>query len=193
MWAWVDLAIIGIIALSVLTGLVRGFVKEFIALCVWILAIWLAFHYSPALESWLQNYILDKTIRTIAAFVLILISVLVIGGVINALLSIIMKRTGLGGPDRILGMAFGFIRGIFIVALIMVVIKMTSLPYQQYAKESQLYGRFDPIVQWMYSLMPDFIKQIKTFDRQIPPTSPAETSDKTKIIDLSNDLEFSDD
>ena len=38
---WVDLAIIAVIGLSVLTGLFRGFVKELVALCVWILAIWL--------------------------------------------------------------------------------------------------------------------------------------------------------
>lgn len=31
---WVDIAIVAIIALSVLTGLFRGFVKELVALCV---------------------------------------------------------------------------------------------------------------------------------------------------------------
>mgnify|MGYP006371064045 FL=1 len=42
---WVDYVIIAIIGLSVITGLFRGFVKELIALTVWVLAIWLALNY----------------------------------------------------------------------------------------------------------------------------------------------------
>jgi membrane protein required for colicin V production len=54
---WVDIAIISVIGLSVLTGLFRGFVKELVALCVWVLAIWLGINYSQSLDPWLQSYI----------------------------------------------------------------------------------------------------------------------------------------
>jgi len=164
-WHWVDLSIIAIIALSVFTGLVRGFVKELIALCVWALAIWLAYTYSPLLDPWLQRYIEDKTARTVAEFVIILVATLLAGGLFNALLSTIMKRSGLSGTDRILGMGFGFVRGVFIVGLILTVVKMTSLPHDEYSKDSILYTRFDPLVQWLDSKMPDIIKQAKTMDK----------------------------
>lgn len=163
-WDWVDLAIIGVIALSVITGLIRGFVKELVALCVWIIAIWVAFHYSSSIDPWLQKYIQDKTIRTIAAFVLLLIATLLVGGIVNALLSFILKRSGLSGTDRMLGMVFGFIRGVFIVALILAVVKLTALPYKQYAGQSQLYSKFDPVVDWICGFMPDFIKKAKEID-----------------------------
>ncbi|KTC78281.1 CvpA family protein [Legionella brunensis] len=164
-WYWVDLLIIAVIALSVITGLIRGFVKELIALSVWVLAIWLAFSYSQTLDPWLQKYIQDKTARTVTAFILILVATLIAGGIVNALLSFILKRSGLSGTDRILGMGFGFVRGVFIVALIMVVIKMTSLPYQEYSSNSKLYAKFDPAVDWLYNMMPEFIKQVKIFDK----------------------------
>jgi membrane protein required for colicin V production len=61
-------------------------------------------------------------------------------------------------------MGFGFVRGVFIVALLMVAVKMTSLPYQQYAQESKLYTRFDPVVAVIYGHLPDVIKQVKTVD-----------------------------
>lgn len=191
---WVDLVIIGIIALSVLTGLIRGFVKELIALCVWILAIWLAFNYSASLDPWLQKYIHDKTVRTVAAFIIILLAVLISGGIVNAILGFILKRSGLSGTDRVLGMGFGFIRGAFIVALLMVVIKMTSLPHQQYSKDSALYAKFEPMVNWLYGLMPDFIKQVKLFESKNLPEEKKDKSeilDKTTLLDLS-DLEISD-
>ncbi|KTD26171.1 MULTISPECIES: CvpA family protein [Legionella] len=192
---WVDLAIIVIIGLSVLTGLIRGFVKELIALCVWILAFWLAYHHSQSLDPWLQKYIQDKTARTVTAFILILLATLIVGGIVNGMLSFILKRSGLSGTDRILGMAFGFARGVFIVALIMVVIKMTSLPYDQYSRESKLYAKFDPLVSWLYSVMPDFIKKVHFFERQPEIRKPIENlpnkEEKTSLIDL-NDYELSD-
>lgn len=161
----VDIAIIAVIGLSVLTGLFRGFVKELVALCVWILAIWLGFHYSEALDPWLKSYIQEQSARTAVAFIIILFATLLAGGIINAILSFILKRAGLSGTDRTLGMGFGFVRGVFIVALLMVAVRMTSLPYEQYAKDSQLYARFDPIVALLYQHMPEFIKQVKTVDK----------------------------
>lgn len=162
---WVDIAIVAIIALSVLTGLFRGFVKELVALCVWILAIWLGFNYSQSLDPWLKSYIQEQSVRTAVAFIIILFATLFVGGVINAILSFILKRAGLSGTDRTLGMGFGFLRGVFIVALIMVAVKMTSLPYEKYSQESKLYARFDPVVSLLYEHLPEFIKQVKTVDK----------------------------
>ncbi|WP_084273709.1 CvpA family protein [Legionella fairfieldensis] len=190
---WVDIVIIVVIALSVLTGLVRGFVKELIALCVWILAIWAAFKYSQNLDPWLQRFIVDKTARTATAFILMMLAILIVGGIANALLSFILKRSGLSSMDRIFGMGFGFIRGIFLVALVMVVIKMTSLPHKEYSHESKLYAKFDPVVNWLYDLLPDFVHKAKIFDNKLSPTSPpdkAELDKSASIIDFVP--EFSD-
>lgn len=175
MLQWVDLAIIVVIGLSVLTGLFRGFVKELVALCVWVLAIWLAFTYCQSLDPWLIKYIKEQSARTAVGFVIILFATLLVGGVINALLSFILKRAGLSGTDKTLGMLFGFIRGVFIVALIMVAVKMTSLPHQQYSNESLLYARFDPVVDLIYQHMPEFIKKMKAVDKsdQIIDTIPS--------------------
>lgn len=161
---WVDIAIIAIIALSVLTGLFRGFVKELVALCVWALAIWLAFNYSQALDPWLSPYIQEMKVRSAVAFILVLFATLLAGGIFNALLSFILKKSGLSGTDRTLGMGFGFVRGVFIVALLIVAVRMTSLPYEQYAKESKLCARFDPVVALIDAHLPEFIKQVKTVD-----------------------------
>lgn len=162
---WVDIAIVAIIALSVLTGLFRGFVKELVALCVWILAIWLGFNYSQSLDPWLSSYIEEQSVRTAIGFIIILFATLFVGGVVNAILSFILKRAGLSGTDRTLGMGFGFLRGVFIVALIMVAVKLTSLPYQEYSQKSKLYARFDPVVALLYSHLPEFIKQVKAVDK----------------------------
>lgn len=161
---WIDLAIIAVVGLSVLTGLFRGFVKEVIALAAWVLSIWMGVKYSALLDPWLSQYLADKSIRAVAAFLIIMFGVLLVGGVVNAVLSFILKQAGLSGTDRTLGMGFGFVRGVFIVALIMMAIRMTSLPYEEYRKESSLYARFDPVVDLLYGYMPEFIKQMKVVE-----------------------------
>ena len=161
-----DYVILAIVGLSLLTGLFRGFVKELIALCVWVLAIWLGLTYSSVVDPWLKPYIDDHTVRTVLGFVIILLSTLLMGALVNALLSFILHRAGLSGTDRLLGMIFGFIRGVFIVALLMVVVNMTSLTKEKYITESVLYGAFDPLVHWLSTLTPDFIRHAKIFDKE---------------------------
>ncbi|QDP72785.1 CvpA family protein [Legionella israelensis] len=165
-WHWLDLVIIAVIALSVITGLFRGFVKEIIALCTWILAFWVAFTYSKDIDHMLPAFFQDQTARAIVSFLVLFFAVLLLGGIFNALLSFVLRRTGLSGTDRILGMGFGFIRGVFIVALVILAIKMSSLPYQQYSQDSELFAKFEPVVNMLYRFMPDFIKKIKSLDEQ---------------------------
>lgn len=164
-WYWLDIVIVAVVALSIITGLFRGFVKELVALCIWMLALWLAFNYSTVLDHYLLPYIADKTTRTIIAFIGILIATLISGGIINSLLSLILRRSGLSGTDRLLGMGFGFVRGVFIVAFIMLVVQLTSIPYQEFSRDSRLYAKFDPLVSWLSRFMPKFIEQVKVFDK----------------------------
>ncbi|OGV39322.1 MAG: colicin V synthesis protein [Legionellales bacterium RIFCSPHIGHO2_12_FULL_42_9] len=166
----VDYGIIVIIGLSMITGLFRGFVKELIALCVWLLAFWLGYKYAHVLTPWLKPYIDDQTIRMAASFILILLATLLMGGLVNAVLSFILYRTGLNGTDRILGMVFGFVRGTFIVSLFIVVLNMTSFSKKEdYAHKSLFYAQFNPLVHWLSKLMPSFIHQAKWFDKEEEP------------------------
>ena len=45
--SWVDISIFVIISLSVLVGVLRGFVREVLSLLVWVRAFWVALEYTP--------------------------------------------------------------------------------------------------------------------------------------------------
>lgn len=153
---WMDYAIIAVVGLSVITGIFRGFVKESIALLVWVIAIWLGMTYYTTFDPWLVPYIHDRTLRIAVAFIAIVLLALIAGSLFNAMIGMIIKRSGLSRTDRLLGMIFGFVRGIFIVALMLLVVKFNPMP--EYTQTSYLYGEFDPIVNWLYKLIPDSIK-----------------------------------
>lgn len=182
-WHWIDWFIVSVIGISVLTGLFRGFVKECIALAVWILALWLSFRYIQVLDPWLQSYITDRTARSITSFAIIFLGILLAGAVINAILSFILKRSGLSGTDRLLGMGFGFIRGVLIVALMMLAVKMTSIPYQEYSKQSALFAKFDPLVTWLGYYTPDVIQHFKSKNEQVYVATPSVIQEEAVFLD----------
>lgn len=163
---WLDYAILGIIVLSVLTGGIRGFFKELISLSIWIIAGWLSFLYAKPVAIWLAPHIQDASIRIASSYVIIVVSTLIAGGLCSSLISFIMHRTGLSGTDRLLGFGFGFVRGIFIVALFMVVMRITGMPEADYKQNSVFYKHFEPIVNWMYHYVPDMIKHVDYFEQK---------------------------
>lgn len=165
----IDLIIIGIILLSILTGMVRGFVKELIAICVWISAIWLGVNYSHFVGVYLQDYISDSFVRNAVAFVIILLISILLGSLVNAVFSFILKNTGLNGTDRLLGMIFGCVRGVLLVSLLILAIKITNvLPVDNYISKSIMYDKFTPVVNWLYSIAPDFIKNVNSKEKEEP-------------------------
>ncbi|KTD04189.1 colicin V [Legionella geestiana] len=163
-WEWVDVAILGVIGLSVLTGFFRGFVRELISLSVWGLALWLAYSQSTRLEPILASYIHDKTVLSMAAFFALLVGTLIVGGIVGGVIGFVIRKTGLGGTDRLLGMGFGFARGAFIVALMLLVVKMTAIPLGESAEKSLFYARFTPLVEWLHARMPAILDQVKELE-----------------------------
>ncbi len=163
--SWIDLAIACVIILSMITGLFRGFIKESVALCIWVFAFWFAFHYGTKLDPWLSPYIQDYTLRTIIEFLIILFLSLIMGGVVNMVIGFMLSRSGLSGTDRLFGMGFGFLRGIFIVAVLMLGVRMTGMPTEPYSQGSTLYPKFAPLVNWLSGYVPSFIKQVQLYDK----------------------------
>ncbi|NNE63122.1 MAG: CvpA family protein, partial [Gammaproteobacteria bacterium] len=113
--SWLDLVIIGIILISALISLVRGFVKESISLVSWILAGFIAFRYFSALAELLVSYIESPTVRTGIAFSVLFVCTLIVGAIVNFMASQMVSKTGLSGTDKTLGMVFGAARGVLIV------------------------------------------------------------------------------
>ncbi|WP_367607218.1 CvpA family protein [Legionella sp. W05-934-2] len=161
---WLDYTILGIVLLSTLTGILRGFIKELIALCIWVLAIWLAYHYANHFDGFFQGWVEDARLRYGIGFIVIMVGTLIIGGIGNTFLGFILKKSGLSTTDRILGMGFGLLRGAFIVSLVLVVIQMTSLAKQESVNNSQLASQFDPIVKTFKSYIPSLIQRLKSID-----------------------------
>jgi membrane protein required for colicin V production len=152
--SWLDLLILGVIALSALISLIRGFVKESISLLSWIAAGIVAFRYFSPMAELLEPYLADPTIRNMAAFAVLFISTLIIGAIINFIMSQLVSKTGLSGTDKALGVVFGGARGVLIVTMIVLLASLTPMPEAQWWQDSAMVGFFQQLAGWVKGIIP---------------------------------------
>ncbi|GAC1633238.1 MAG: colicin V production protein [Nevskia sp.] len=153
---WVDYVFIVIVLLSVLVGVFRGLVREALSLVVWVLAFALTLRYAPRLAEHLEASIRTPAVRTAAAYALVFFGVLIVGAVITWAVSLAVKGIGLGGIDRMLGGGFGLLRGIFILAaIVMLAGTSASAKNEPWWKESILVPQLAPLSASLQSLIPE--------------------------------------
>lgn len=151
---WVDYAILGLVALSAVIGLLRGFIKEAFALLTWSVAIGVGLHYSRDFAVLLQNQITYPSARIATAFVLLFFMTLILGSLISFILNHLIEKTGLTGTDRLVGMLFGVIRGSVLVALMVMLAGVTPLPEDPWWKQSTLIPPFQAFAVWLKDHIP---------------------------------------
>lgn len=137
---WIDIGIVAIIALSAIVGFLRGFLKEAVGLATWILAFYLAFIAAVPVSDRLAQWIQVESARLAAGFVIVFLLVLIAGAIVNYLLSQLVSSTGLAGTDRIIGIAFGAIRGIAVLVVLVLLGGLTPLPQESWWQDSTLMG-----------------------------------------------------
>ena len=154
-----DFVILGVITLSVLISLLRGFVREALSLTTWLIAAYLAFTFSSSVGEKLSGMISSAPTRTIVAFIAILVGVMILGAILNFFIARIITLSGLGIFDRFLGIFFGAARGFLLLALVILMIQGTSLTERKWWQGSQLIPLFQPLTAEMAGLFPKQTEQ----------------------------------
>jgi len=150
---WVDYAIIGIIAFSALVSLIRGFIREALSLITWGCAFFVASHYYVYLAIYFTRFE-DQLVRNGIAIALLFVATLLVGAIVNYVIGSLVERTGLSGTDRVLGVCFGALRGILIVAAILFFLDtFTSFAQSADWHQSELIPQFSGIIRWFFDYL----------------------------------------
>ncbi len=120
-----DYVIVIVIAFSTIISLWRGFVKEALSLANWFVAFTIAQIFNQSFSMLLQHQgvLVDSPYRPMVAYILLFFMSLLIGSLIVKLISATIKKSALAAADRFLGTAFGLLRGVLIVTLIVGVVR----------------------------------------------------------------------
>lgn len=150
-----DAGIIILIILSAVIGLIRGFVREAFSLATWVAAFGLAIMYVQPLAEQLPFAGQSEVVRLGIAFAVIFFSVLVIGSILNHLLSTAVSSIGLGGIDHLLGGVFGILRGGLIITLLVLLMSVTAYPKQAWWQDAILMPWFEEAAKVVKEMMPN--------------------------------------
>lgn len=151
---WVDFFILGVILVSGLLSLWRGFVKEALSLITWIAAPVIAILFYEDFAPWFERWVSVPSARLALAFGILLVLVLILGGLVNYLVGQLVSKTGLTGTDRALGIVFGIARGVMVVGVLVLLAGLTQVPQDPWWKESVFLKHFVDLALWMRSFLP---------------------------------------
>jgi membrane protein required for colicin V production len=155
---WPDYIIIVIIAVSTVISLLRGFVRESLALAGWILAVWVSLMFMHQMAIFINPYLnLPPSILSLVSFALLFILTLIVSALVTNLVAKLVDQTGLSGTDRSIGMLFGIARGIIIVGILVLLAGFTLVPQDPWWKESVLISHFQQLAVFMKDFLPPHI------------------------------------
>ncbi|MBV1909265.1 MAG: CvpA family protein [Kangiellaceae bacterium] len=155
---WIDWAILIVIGLSAGISLLRGFVREALSLAGWILAFFIAKGFYQEFSTLLTSYIETPSLRFAVSWAALFVMTLTVSGLVNYLLSQLIEKAGLSGMDRVMGMAFGALRGVLLVSLVVLILReFTPVKQDRWWQKSQLVPHVEILSNWFFKHVEDVI------------------------------------
>ncbi len=124
---WIDLVLLLVVASSVLAGFSAGFARVTVGFVAMLVGLFCGFWFYGIVAQYFVDYVSSRTIANLIGFFTILAGVLILGAIVGRILAKFFKWAGLSWLDRLLGGAFGVVRG-FIIAAAMAAVLLAFAP-----------------------------------------------------------------
>lgn len=151
---WVDAALLAVLAVSVIVGLIRGFVFELLSLAGWLAAWFAAQWFAPAAASYVPIGAPGSALNLGAAFAVVFVVALILWAVAARLIRLLLHATPLSVPDRGLGALFGALRGVVLLLAVAAVISLTPAAKAAAWKQSRGAGALSTLLDGLMPLLP---------------------------------------
>ncbi len=127
----------------------------------WVLAFIVAMTFGEQLSSLLVEQISTPSVRDMVSFAILFAATLIVGAMVNYLVSEVVRMTGLGGTDRLFGMIFGMVRGFIVVmAILLIVPGIIPINEDKWWTESALIPHLMEFEGWCRALAREFTSAV---------------------------------
>jgi len=150
---YLDYAVLGIVFLSGILALFRGFVREIFSLIAWTAAYFVAAKYHALVEPFVHHYIKNEQATVFAAGIGLFCVTLIVLTIVGSVVSNLIKGQALSAIDRSLGFIFGLVRGGLIVCIIYLAALLIFWPNTDKPTDEQNKDKNKP---------PDWVMEAKT-------------------------------
>ena len=161
---WLDYAVAGVFAASLVVGVWRGLVREVLSILGWVIAFLAANLLAGPVGLMMPQAIPSAELRIAAAYVVVFLGSLIVTALLGLLLSKIVQAAGLGGADRALGSLFGAARGLLIVLVAALLAGLTSAPRQPFWRDSASGPFLAQAAQVLKPLLPQTFSERLRYD-----------------------------
>jgi membrane protein required for colicin V production len=149
----VDVWILLVIVISAIIGLMRGLARELIALITLILALIIGFHYTEWLMPLLGGLMVEHAVRVWVARIALFALVMVIGQLVGVVVGFIVNRIPVVSlMNRLLGAAFGLVRGILLVGVLTLLSLEWHLNQYEWWQQSRMMASAEHVASWVQML-----------------------------------------
>ena len=132
----------------------RGLIQEALSLASWFFSYFIAMFFTPELSGLMANLIDSGVGRRIVAFSAMFIITKMLFALLAHMIGEMIDFVGLSSLDRILGVVYGFLRSVFVL-LTLVVLLRPVLPLEQEAwwQQSILIPELMMLEDWFLELV----------------------------------------
>jgi membrane protein required for colicin V production len=134
--AALDWMLLAVLLISVLLGLWRGIVYELLSLAAWVVAFVVAQWFGADVAQVLPMAGASGAVRLATGFGLTFVGSLVVMALLAAVAKRLIAAVGLSPLDRLLGAAFGLMRGALVLLATAVVVGLTPLKTSAWWQQS---------------------------------------------------------
>lgn len=152
--AWVDVAFLAILLMSVIVGLWRGLVFELLSLIGWLVAYVAAQWFASDVAPHLPIGRTGSPLNYAAAFTCIFVATLILCALVARLLRLLIRATPLSVIDRVLGAVFGLARAGVVMLVITTVVMLTSMAKSNAWKQSFAASSLNAALQTLKPMLP---------------------------------------
>ncbi len=160
-----DMVIIAVLCFCLVRGFFRGLVKELSSIIGVFAGFYAAYTYYRTLAGYMTKWTSGFEHTNIICFLIIFLSVFVTISILGLFLKYILNISFLGWIDRICGTCFGFIKGILVVSVLLLVLTTFLKQNGAFIQKSVLSPHVMVISETMAQLVSTDIK--KTFSTKI--------------------------
>ena len=151
---WVDIAMLGVIAISAVVGLVRGLTFELLSLAGWFVAYFAGRWLEPWLAPYLPIGAKGSLLNQGAAFACAFLAVLIVWSLLARAVSALIGATPLRPLDRLLGAVFGLVRGLIVLLALATLIAYTPAVRFDAWRSSAGAALLEAVLQGLLPLVP---------------------------------------
>jgi membrane protein required for colicin V production len=161
---WFDIVVLGVLGLSMLLGVMRGLVKEMMAIAAWVIAVVIARQFGPVVANWLPAVLQPVGLRFAVGFACVTFGALMLLWLVTYFAAQIIRAKGLSLADRTIGAIFGLVRGVLIVLVGVLVAGLTALPKEPAWRNAWLSSPFEALAVSVKAWLPESIKTRIQYD-----------------------------